>query len=134
MINCWQTEIKKYGFKKICLMIQNSGWFFSPSYNDKYFDYQIKFEPYFSKQYAEKNLQLISFTQKTYRILRCIKIEKVVYKMVKACRMFLSKPQEDRLSIFSYDKECKDIINGPHSIKMIQGFRMLISAASTLMR
>lgn len=28
MVTYWQSEIKKFGFNRICLMIQNSGWYF----------------------------------------------------------------------------------------------------------
>lgn len=119
MVSYWQSEIKKFGFNRICLMIQNSGWYFSPSYNDRDFDYQIKFEPYFSKQYAEKDLNKIKRRQIAYQILKKVRLEKPIYAFVKSRKKVAGNDKP--LSIFSYDKECTDILNGPHSKKIVQG-------------
>ena len=100
-------------------MIQNSGWYFSPSYNDRDFDYQIKFEPYFSKQYAEKDLNKIKHLQVAYQILKKVRLEKPIYEFVKSRKKVSGNNKP--LSIFSYDKECEDILNGPHSKKIVQG-------------
>lgn len=119
MVTYWQSEIKKFGFNRICLMIQNSGWYFSPSYDDRDFDYQIKFEPYFSKQYAEKDLNKIKRRQIAYQILKEVRLEKPIYAFVKSRKKVVGNDKP--LSIFSYDKECIDILNGPHSRKIVQG-------------
>lgn len=123
MLSFWQLEIRKYGFKKIILMIQNSGWYFSPTYDDTDFDYQVKFEPYFSKQYADKNMKSVNRNQKIYRILEKVHLGKVAFSFLKKVKGATQRKStgEKPLSIFDYDKEWYDIINGPYGGKLIQG-------------
>ena len=58
MLACWQEAAKAAGFPGLCLMIQSPSWFFSSSYALRGFDYQIRFQPFFSMAWHGKSLTL----------------------------------------------------------------------------
>ena len=58
MLDCWQRSAREAGFPGLCLMIQSPSWFFSPSYDPRGFDYQIRFQPFFSMAWQGKNRPL----------------------------------------------------------------------------
>ena len=48
MIECWKDLAIKNGLKGICFVSQSSATYYNPDFNGKAFDYQIRFEPFFS--------------------------------------------------------------------------------------
>ena len=68
MLSCWQTMAREAGFPGLCLIIQSPSWYFSPSYRLDGFDYQIRFEPFFSMVWREKKLTLLRIRQAAYHL------------------------------------------------------------------
>lgn len=121
MLEYWQTEVKKAGFKGICFMIQNSSWYYTPTYNMEGFSYQIKFQPHDCIRYQSKNLDLVKKLQKVYFLLNKIHCGKFFAslrnKAVLAHRLNKVEKQDRR----EYEQSWETIIQSEARKEMIEG-------------
>lgn len=122
MMRFWQNEVKKVGLEGICFAIQFPDWYFMTAYNADCFDYQIKFEPFFSHNYMVKDIVTMKRKQKLYTVMRKIGLGNVVEKLIskkKATKSASStKPQ---LTIKDYDETWNEILTTPIDEKTIEG-------------
>lgn len=122
MIKAWNLELKKNGLNKLCLIIQNCGWYFSPFYNPDLFDFQIEFEPFFSMIYKEKNMDKLNKQKNLMRVARKLHLEK-------GCEFFYKKLKSKKDDLHrgnilvhnNYDQVWNTILNLPTSDFMIKG-------------
>lgn len=122
MIKCWNHEVSKYGFKKICFIIQNPSWFYSPTYNPSMFDFQIKFEPFFSITHRIKNFKKLEYMKKIYSLSRLIKIDPIfelIFKNLKTGKELTHRG--DYLVKHEYDEVWETIINSKNDDFFING-------------
>lgn len=122
MMKIWNDVVITHGIKKICFIIQNCGWYFSPFYNNDLFDFQVEFEPFFSIIYKEKNMIKLSRQKKIVKVLRKFNLEKI------AERIFLRLKNDkdelhrsNKLSINDYEDVWNTIISIPQFPKLLRG-------------
>ncbi len=84
MLSCWRKAAKEAGFPGLCLMIQNPAWYFSPSYDPRGFDYQVRFQPFFSMVWGRKNLPLLNTAKILYRAGRALGLKKLMDRLLAA--------------------------------------------------
>lgn len=122
MMNVWNKIAQENGINRICFIVQNCGWYFSPFYEEELFDFQVEFEPFFSIIYGEKNIVRLERQKKFINELRKIKLDKFVEKVY-----FQLKKNKDTLhrgnalTVNDYDTVWKTINSIPFSEKLIKG-------------
>lgn len=121
MLSFMKKEIKKYGFHSICFMIQNPNWFFSPSYDIGKFSYQIKFHPFFALAYKDKNMNKLYTLQKTYRVLKKIKLEWLLEGSLKWIRRRRHAAEENIQKKLDYDEIWNVILDSEADPRFIEG-------------
>lgn len=124
MIRYWRSRIKEYGFKDLCIMIQSSGAYFSPFFNTKGFDYQIKFPPFFSIIMHEKNMQNVKIQKRLFEIARILKLEGILlsfYNILKLKRDSNKANLNTVLTYLNYDTTWRTMIDSDSSDRMIEG-------------
>lgn len=122
MIECWNHEVEKHGFKRICFIIQNPSWFYSPIYNPLMFDFQIKFEPFFSITHRIKNFRKLNYMKKFYSLTRLAKIDPIfefIFKNLKTGKEFTHR--SELLTMHEYDEIWETIINLKNDDFLING-------------
>ena len=108
MLDCWQQAAKEAGFPGLCLMIQSPSWFFSPSYDPRGFDYQIRFQPFFSMAWQGKTAPL---PQKVKRRLTAGKKKQIRLDYDALWETTLSLPADPRMAACA----CPDWDNTPRT-------------------
>lgn len=122
MMLVWNDIMKKNGLKKICFIVQNCGWYFSPFYDENLFDYQVEFEPFFSIIYGEKNIRQLEFQKKIVKILSKIKLKKwaeKIYLNMKKSKDNLHR--SEHMQVNDYNQIWKIINSIPESDKLLKG-------------
>ncbi len=121
MLSYWNNEIKKRGFPGICFMIQNPNWFYLPSYDLGEFDYQIKFQPFFSHAYKNKNLTHLYNMRKVYRILKNMHLNWMLDKLLPELKKFHHRNEMSMQKKMDYDEMWKIIIQSEARPEYIEG-------------
>lgn len=127
MLNYFQKRAIQEGLNGIAFFCQHPSWILDKKYNPNYFDYIIKFEPFFTYSTIGKKIDLKKYTLKNYfwnilnennlslKILECVKHFRD--KMLKT-----SNIDSSQLQIKDYDEYWKYILdNSISNEKIIQG-------------
>ena len=121
MIVYWNERIKEYGFSKICFMIQNPNWFFTPSYDMGYFSYQIKFLPFFSIGMKGKTIDSLKKRRTAYRILRALHFEKIASYAFQEIKKLKNKNENSAQKLLDYDEIWRIAITTAQNPSFIEG-------------
>jgi hypothetical protein len=121
MLVYWNKRIREYGFSGICFAIQDSGWYFQPSYDDSVFDFQIKFEPFFTETLLVKNMKKVDLLKHCYKAAKKIKCEKLVNYLMKSVKNIKDSRRNSSLVKKDYDRVWRGIVASKPARKMIPG-------------
>lgn len=121
MIEFWNAEVVKQGFKGICFMVQNPNWFFMPSYDLGKFDYQIKFHPFFALAYKDKNMKVVYKSRAIYRILKRIHLNTFVDGALPRIKRFRHRSEERIQQKLDYDIMWQTILDSDVKPEYIEG-------------
>lgn len=127
MLLYFRNCAKDNGFEDLVIMSQHPSWIVDKRYNYDYFDYMIKFEPFFTYTMLGKNVDLVgkkiknilwNYINENDILLHCIDILKIIR------RIFEKKNVADvsELQVKNYDEYWNYILeNELTSEKMIAG-------------
>ena len=121
MMKYWRNKICENGFSGIIFAIQHPSWYFMTGYNPDLFDYQIKFEPFFSLNYQEKNIDKIRIKQKIYSLSRCLFLDKFVDIVIEQYKKRKEKIDINDLKKTNYDELWSTVLKTPITPKTIEG-------------
>lgn len=121
MLDFWTDEMIGNGFEGVSYAIQYPDWYFMTSYDPSEFDYQIKFEPFFSQNYDVKDIRMMKKKQVGYGLMKRLGIEHFVDALIalRKNKRIPSSPCE--LTKRDYDCTWNTILQTPIDSKTIEG-------------
>lgn len=121
MIEYWDKKAQDKGLQGICFMIQNSSWFFKPSYEMGSFSYQIKFYPFFGVGLKGTSMKKLRDLRKTYKFLKKLDLLWAVEVISKIRRKHIANKAVDDLVKFDYDELWEIALASETSNELIEG-------------
>ena len=121
MLKFWNEEAKKIGLDGICFMIQNSSWYYTPSFDMTGFSYQIRFQPHDSMRYESKNMNYVKMEQKCYRIIKKLHLNKLYDTFRNKVSTYRQKSRSSELTTRSYDEAWNTILNSKSDSNIVEG-------------
>jgi len=123
MLDYWNNEITKYGFKGICFLIQNTSWYYTPTYDLGKFDYQIKFQPFHALVGMRKNSALLKLKQNIFHCIKFVHLDKVAASVIKEVKRkrTLNQSYNKELEKLNYDEIWDYILKSPSTPKLVEG-------------
>ncbi len=122
MLTYWEKRIKQYGYEGICFVIQNGASYFDPKFFMGKFNYQIRFEPFFSYMLEKKSFWKIKKSFYTY--LNKSGLFWPIYNLVKKVKgdsESYHNSKADRQTVLNYDKIWKTIISNRNDKNILEG-------------
>lgn len=127
MMNYFRMRAIQSGLKGITFISQHPSWILDKKYNPNYFDYMIKFEPFFTYSMIDRNIDIqhYSLENKLWNVINENELLLKLLSFVKTIRDRLQNTSESDnlpLKIKDYDEYWKYILNDEiSSEKMIRG-------------
>ena len=118
-LESWQSAARKAGFPGLCLMIQSPSWYFQPSFDMRGFDYQIRFQPFFSMVWRDKNLVLLRIAKGLYRAARKFYMEKIFLAALSARNRREQRNPKQEQTRLDYDALWETTLSLPPDKRMI---------------
>lgn len=109
MTQYWQKRIRQEGFPGLCLMIQNVNWYFRPDYHPAGFDYQIRFQPFFSMGYRKRKVQVLRTIRKFRTPIRALHLDVLLRKWQTRRKTTGTEEQQ----VLDYDRIWNNLLSAP---------------------